>query len=314
MDNANAYLEHIRSLLKDRKPPELRGELAENPLLVQIHNDLSAVRDAARALSAGDISRPVNARGFVPGCLKHLQAGLRHLIWEVRKIHMGDFSREIPFMGEFSAAFNDMVGRLRWSHSELREKEISLRESEAHFKFLASHDHLTGCYNRRSFIELAEIKLAQAADARAPCCIALMDIDHFKAFNDTYGHLEGDRALCHAVKVVEAGLRDEDFIGRYGGEEFIIFLYSADETAGLKIAERLCESLAGNPVMLDVGFVTVRASFGVAGSGAESDGGEDRVTKLIHNADTALYAAKNAGRNRAVMYNEYKKQVFKIMA
>jgi diguanylate cyclase (GGDEF)-like protein len=150
-----------------------------------------------------------------------------------------------------------------------------------------------------------------------------MDIDHFKVFNDTYGHLEGDRALCHAVKIVGEGLRDEDFIGRYGGEEFIIFLYNADETAGLKIVERLCKSLADSPVMLDAGFVTVTASFGVAGSGAtrsgatrsgaESGDSKDCVTKLVHNADTALYAAKSAGRNRAALYSECKKPTIEIM-
>jgi diguanylate cyclase (GGDEF)-like protein len=314
VSKTNAYLKHIQSLLRDKKPPELHGKLAENPLLVQIHNDLMATRGAAHAICAWDISHPVGARGFIPGCLKHLQAGLRHLIWQVRQIHMGDFSREIPFMGEFSVAFNDMVSRLRWSHSELREKENSLKESEAHFKFLASHDHLTGCYNRRSFIELAEIKLIQAVDAFTPCCIALMDIDHFKVFNDTYGHLEGDCALRHAVKIVADGLRDEDFIGRYGGEEFIIFLYNADEAAGLKIVERLCKSLADNPVMLDAGFVTISASFGVAGNGTECENGKDCITKLIQNADTALYAAKNAGRNRAVPYNECEKQAIEIMS
>nr|AXS01279.1 Diguanylate cyclase [uncultured bacterium] len=302
MDNEDAqkYLEHIRSLLRDKKPPELQAPLAENPLLAEINDDLKAIRETMFAFSTGDFSQSIAARGFIAGCLKNLQANLRHMIWQVQMVEKGDFSQEVHFLGEFSTAFNNMVAKLRQSLSELREKEICLKESEAHFKFLANHDHLTGAYNRRPFIELTEMKLSNAA--AIPCCLAMMDIDHFKEFNDTYGHLAGDYALRHAVKTVGSSLRGEDFIGRYGGEEFTIFLYNASEEVGLKVIERLRKNLSGKPILLDIGLIPIYASFGVAGSGSEDPKDKDYIQKLINNADAALYAAKNAGRNRTMLY------------
>jgi diguanylate cyclase (GGDEF)-like protein len=256
------------------------------------------------AFSTGDFSSVISIRGFIAGCLKNLQANLRHLVWQVQMVEKGDFTQEVHFMGEFSTAFNNMVSKLRWSLLELKEKESCLKESEAHFKFLANHDHLTGAYNRRSFIELAEIKMANAAAAGAPvpCCIAMMDIDHFKVFNDTYGHMAGDYALRHAVKTIQSSLRSDDFVGRYGGEEFLIFLYNIDEPTGAKIVERLRKGLADKPIFLSVGPVQVQASFGMVKSDAEDRGAKEYVQKLINNADAALYAAKNAGRNRTMVF------------
>ena len=303
MDKAKECLEHLQKLLWDSKVPELENELAEDPLLAQIHNELKAIREVTRAFSAGDFSTTISVRGIIPGCLKTLQANLRHLIWQVQMVEKGDFSQEVHFMGEFSTAFNNMVRRLKMSLTELQEKEKSLIESEARFKFLANHDSLTGVFNRRSFIELAEVELVNAAARSIPCCLAMMDIDHFKNFNDTYGHLAGYEALRHAVKTIQVGLRKNDFMGRYGGEEFIFFLHGADDETGLKVLDRFRKNLAEAPVQLENGVITVHASFGVVGSGMENPENKDHVQKLINYADTALYAAKKAGRNRVMIYN-----------
>jgi|GEM_PF-544413 diguanylate cyclase (GGDEF)-like protein len=336
MDRAEAYLEHIRKLLRDNKVPELEEKLAEEPLLGQIHNEIKTIREIVLAFSAGDFSSAITARGIIPGGLKALQANLRHLIWQVQMVEKGDFSQEVRFMGEFSSSFNSMVRRLNLSLTKLRKNEETLmdtnnklrrevehmdalKESEARFKFLASHDPLTGILNRRSFIEMAELELADAIDLCVPCCLAMMDIDHFKVFNDTYGHLAGDEALRHAVKTVEAGLRKKDFVGRYGGEEFIFFFYGADEKTGFRILERLRENLAETPVVLENGPVSIHASFGLAGSsmdwgvfripGQSGDHFDDTgyIQKLISNADTALYAAKEAGRNQVMIFNSKQK-------
>jgi diguanylate cyclase (GGDEF)-like protein len=130
-----------------------------------------------------------------------------------------------------------------------------------------------------------------------------MDIDHFKNFNDTYGHLAGDETLRHVVRIVNAGLRKGDFLGRYGGEEFTIFFYRADEKVGVAIAERLRAALEANPVKLEAGDVQVTASFGVAESGGAAPDA-DEVRSLVNNADIALYAAKRAGRNRVMFYTQ----------
>jgi diguanylate cyclase (GGDEF)-like protein len=223
-------------------------------------------------------------------------------------------------MGEFSAAFNSMVRSLKLSLEILQEKEESLldinnklredvqlmeilKESEARFKFLASHDPLTGILNRSSFIEMAGVELANAENLGVPCCLAMMDIDHFKVFNDTYGHIAGDEALRHVVKTVESGLRKNDFMGRYGGEEFLMFFYGADEKTGMRVVERLRKKLCETPVTMGSGNVTIRASFGVVTSKSENHQEKGYMQSLINDADTALYAAKMAGRNMVILYN-----------
>jgi diguanylate cyclase (GGDEF)-like protein len=317
MDRAEVYLEHIQKLLRDVKVPPLEGELAENPLAAQIHEKLKTIREILLAFSKGDFSFNITSRDVVSGYLKGIQSYLRHLVWQVQMVEKGNLTQEIHYMGEFSSAFNHMVTKLNQNLGELREKEATLsdklrnevktietlKESEAHFKFLASHDPLTGILNRRSFIEMTEAGLANAVKLSIPCCIAMMDIDHFKLFNDTYGHLAGDEVLRHVVRTIEAGLRKKDFMGRYGGEEFIFFLNGADEKTGFRALERIRTKLAATPVALESGPVSVYASFGLVEVTLDNLGNTNDVQRLINDADTALYAAKKAGRNRVMLYD-----------
>jgi diguanylate cyclase (GGDEF)-like protein len=320
MDKTKAYLEHIQKLLHDNKIPELEGKLANDPLLREIHDHLTAIRNIARNFSEGDLSSDITTRGIIPGCLKALQAHLRHLIWQVQMVEKGDFNQEVCFMGEFSDAFNSMTRRFRLSLTKLQKNEESLidinnnlrkevermdalRESEAKFKFLASHDPLTGILNRRSFIEMLEAQLDTAAKRNTLCCISMMDIDHFKNFNDTYGHIAGDEALRHVARTVEESLRKNDFVGRYGGEEFILFFYDADEETGMNVLERLRKKMCERPVFVESKPVIIQASFGLVDCSKETSAKKDYLQRLIHDADTALYAAKTAGRNRVILYN-----------
>ena len=320
MDKTKEYLEHILKLLRDNQAPELTEEQAEDPLFAQIHEEIKTIREVVFAFSSGNFSPSITTRGIIPGCLKSLQAHLRHLIWQVQMVEKGDFSQVVRFMGEFSDAINSMTRRLSLSLAKLQEKEETLldtnnklrreveqieilKASEARFKFLASHDPLTGILNRRAFSEMAEVELANALDLCVPCCMAMMDIDHFKDFNDTYGHPAGDEALRHVVKTMELGLRKNDFMGRYGGEEFILFFYGADEKTGYKVVERLRRNLAETPVQLQSGPVKVCASFGMVGSVREDPEEKGYIQRLINDADTALYAAKMAGRNKVVVYS-----------
>ena len=290
-------------MLRDNTVPELQEELADEPLLLQIHEELKTIREILKAFSAGDFSHTITTRGIIPGCLKAIQANLNHLIWRLQMVEKGNFSQEIRYMGEFSLAFNSMVRNLRNNMIEMKEQEKNLKESEARFKFLASHDPLTGIYNRRSFTELAGVALNKASQLSAPCCLAMMDIDHFKNFNDTHGHLAGDEALRHTVKTIEAALRKNDFMGRYGGEEFIIFFYDTNEEIGMKVLERLRKNLPEKPVFLKDGPVSIYASFGLAGSSMADPNSKDYVKDLINAADTALYTAKKTGRNKVILYN-----------
>ncbi|MDR0403635.1 MAG: GGDEF domain-containing protein [Treponema sp.] len=327
-------LEHVRKLLRDNVIPELKGDIADIPLLGEIHNEIKVIRETLLSFSAGDFSPVIKIRGIIPGCLKALQSHLQHLIWQVRLVEKGDFSQEVHFMGEFSTAFNNMVRQLNKTLQELKQKEETLmaltdtlrneihnrntvvealQESEARLKYLASHDPLTGTFNRLSFIEMASAELKNAAKAGLRCCMAIMDIDHFKRFNDTYGHVAGDEALRHIVRVLSGGLRKGDFLGRYGGEEFTIFFFNSDKEAGAAIVERLRKALASSPVLLENQAVQVTASFGVAE--AEGDTGEkEYVQKLVTNADIALYSAKKHGRNRVMLYDSLMAKEFQERA
>jgi diguanylate cyclase (GGDEF)-like protein len=317
-------LDHIRKLLKDNVIPELEGPLAANPVLQEIHTDLKAIREVVYAFSSGDLSPDIRVRGIIPGCLKSLQAHLRHMIWQVKMVEQGDFNQRVQFMGEFSTAFNNMVCQLDTTLNMLKRKEEALtaltnslrnevdlrnsavealQESESRFKFLASHDPLTGALNRRSFIDRAMAELSIAVERHIPCCMVIMDIDHFKHFNDTYGHLAGDEALRHTVSIMAASLRKPDFMGRYGGEEFIFLFNNADRSTGTAIAERIREALVTNPVKIDGGLIPLTASFGVAET---VDGGnpldDSYIQQFISNADKALYEAKKTGRNKVVFF------------
>jgi diguanylate cyclase (GGDEF)-like protein len=315
-------LDHIRKLLKDNVIPELEGPLAEISVLQEIHTDIKAIREVVYAFSSGDLSPDIRVRGIIPGCLKSLQAHLRHMIWQVKMVEQGDFTQRVQFMGEFSTTFNNMVCQLDTTLNMLKKKEEALtaltnslrnevdlrnsavealQESESRFKFLASHDPLTGALNRRSFIDRAMAELSIAMERRAPCCMVIMDIDHFKHFNDTYGHLAGDEALRHTVSIMSASLRKPDFMGRYGGEEFIFLFYNADKSTGIAIAERIREALVASPVKIDGSLVPLTASFGVAETMAGSLD-DAYIQQLISNADKALYEAKKAGRNRVVFF------------
>jgi diguanylate cyclase (GGDEF)-like protein len=324
-------LEHIKKLLKDNAIPPLEGELADVLILQDIHQDLKAIREIAYSFSMGDLSPAIRVRGIIPGCLKTLQAHLRHMTWQVQMVEQGDFTQQVQFLGEFSTAFNNMVRQFDSTLKTLKEKEEALtalaeslrnevdrrdstvealRESESQFKYLASHDPLTGALNRRSFMDRAIIELASAMHHNIPCGIAMMDIDNFKQFNDTYGHPAGDEVLRHIVALISSMLRKNDFFGRYGGEEFVFYFNQVDQTTIIAIAERVREAIAGSPVMIKSGPVFISASLGIAmfQTGEDLDEMIDLET-CIYNADIALYQAKKGGRNKVVCFSKEKAEV-----
>jgi diguanylate cyclase (GGDEF)-like protein len=324
--DANQTLEHIYKLLRDNKAPELPGEFESIPRLKDIHNDLKSIREIAYSFSTGDVFRDIKTRGIIPGCLKSLQSLLQHLIWQVGLVEKGDFSQRLEHLGEFSNAFNRMIDQLNFTLNELKQKEETLKglaedlrdevdrrdsavealqKSESRFKYLASHDPLTGAMNRRSFMERAVLEFKNAAVHKTSCGISMMDIDFFKNFNDTYGHLAGDEALRHVVRVIGSLLRKNDFLGRYGGEEFVFLFSNVGEATGIHIAERVREAIQNSPVNLENGPVTITASFGVAMADYHEARDDGYIQTLINNADSALYQAKHGGRNKVVCYRPH---------
>ena len=122
--------------------------------------------------------------------------------------------------------------------------------------------------------------------------LLMLDLDHFKQVNDRYGHAVGDAVLQHAAQIIRHGLRENDFAGRIGGEEFTVLLQAVDEGDGLVLANRLRERLATVPAVTDAGRINLTVSIGLA----VLDGSSSK--RVLRHADEALYAAKAAGRNR----------------
>jgi len=175
----------------------------------------------------------------------------------------------------------------------LRAQRVALSEAERR----AQTDPLTGVLNRRSLIERLDAACLRARARGLPIALLFIDLDHFKQINDSFGHQAGDACLRAIIDPIHAELRQSDVIGRYGGEEFVVILSSADAAAASPIAQRILERVAG--VRVD-GFgapIRLTCSIGVAASDMLGVWGEH----LIAQADAAVYVAKRLGRNQVQM-------------
>jgi len=164
---------------------------------------------------------------------------------------------------------------------------------------LAITDSLTGLHNRRHFLELAEHEFQRARRYQRPLSVVMLDIDHFKRVNDTYGHATGDQVLRAVAARCRETLRAIDFMGRVGGEEFILLLPENGLEGARRAAERLRQRVAETPIETERGTVSVTISLGVASLTADCPD----LKTLLERVDAALYAAKNAGRNRVETYS-----------
>jgi diguanylate cyclase (GGDEF)-like protein len=159
----------------------------------------------------------------------------------------------------------------------------------------ATHDPLTGLWNRYALLDTLKREHSRAGRESTPLAVIMVDLDHFKQVNDTYGHLAGDAVLREAARRMRIHVRSYDHVGRYGGEEFLIVLPGTSEVNAAQLAERLRDAIAREPVTLAGDLrVAVTASFGVSATDLAA---EDQET-MIRLADEALYRAKENGRNR----------------
>jgi diguanylate cyclase (GGDEF)-like protein len=161
---------------------------------------------------------------------------------------------------------------------------------------LASIDHLTGLFNRRHFLELADKEWSRFDRYARPLSLMMIDIDRFKSINDRHGHDVGDRVLVHVGAICREDMRASDIVARFGGEEFVMLLPETPLESAVVAAERLRRRIADTPLRERNGHIALTASFGVA----EAGGRIDSIAALMKTADEALYRAKNAGRDRVV--------------
>ena len=175
---------------------------------------------------------------------------------------------------------------------DLQAQLLSAREA---LREQATRDALTGLWNRSSMLEILAREISRARREQTPLGVVLLDLDHFKNINDTYGHLAGDAVLREAARRLQQCIRTYDSIGRYGGEEFLVVFPGCEEANAARQAERLRSVLSTDPLLLTETTVTLTASFGVT----SWNPGEDTDTELlIRRADEAMYRAKKLGRNR----------------
>jgi diguanylate cyclase (GGDEF)-like protein len=167
---------------------------------------------------------------------------------------------------------------------------LTISRYQGRLEVMATTDKLTGLANRQAFEILIGQMLREAERSKKPLAALLMDIDHFKKCNDSYGHLAGDKVIRHVAAIIRSMLRQSDIMCRWGGEEFLMVIKDCSREQGVQIAEKICDAVRNAPFQLDGAMLNITISAGVA-SGFEEE-------RLLVDADAALYAAKEAGRDR----------------
>jgi diguanylate cyclase (GGDEF)-like protein len=181
----------------------------------------------------------------------------------------------------------------------VKQQTQTILESEEKFRHMATHDGLTQLLNRNFVLATLAESLEQARSRQSGIGVAIVDLDHFKSINDTYGHPTGDEVLRQAAHRLAGAIRENDVIGRYGGEEFLIVFRDLDQTIGAKRCEVVRWAVCSKPVIFEGKELSISCSIGMASahcSGVTAD-------KLVARADDALYRAKKGGRNRVELFS-----------
>ena len=186
---------------------------------------------------------------------------------------------------------------IKLQQMQLEASNLQLQDKQRELERLTRSDGLTGLFNRNTFVELAENELNRAQRQGTATAILLMDLDYFKRINDTWGHPAGDTVLRHAALVTSSSVRSTDLVGRLGGEEFMVLLPATSLEGARRAAETVRRRMEANPARWNGLSIPVTVSIGVTGTTASQKRDFDN---LYHDADQALYAAKQQGRNRVV--------------
>jgi len=210
--------------------------------------------------------------------------------------HVKDLSATIGLVERVeiqTARTGEDLVTLQAQFDDLQAKHALLQQELEQQRHKATHDTLTSLPNRAAYNQRIHEELIRWRRYQRPLCIAVTDIDHFKRFNDNYGHQTGDRVLKIIAKILRQRLREVDFVARYGGEEFVLVLPETDANSAHKVLNQIREAIAGAHFKFKDEPVSLSASFGIAQFGTE-----ETAEAVFARADEALYRAKEAGRNR----------------
>jgi diguanylate cyclase (GGDEF)-like protein len=224
----------------------------------------------------------------------------------------GDLDVDVPVVGGgevryLTEVFNDMVARLKRSREELAASNATLALQNEKLERLSITDGLTMLYNRRHIMEILTQEARRSRRQGYPLSVLMIDVDNFKQFNDTHGHLAGDEALKQVASMLLESTRDVDFVARYGGEEFLVMLRDTALDGAAHVAERIRSCVEEKPISVGATQAGVTVSIGAASLPKKSDDPE----AVIGNADAAMYQAKRSGRNRVVRAGEVRPQLRK---
>ncbi|MBF0382314.1 MAG: diguanylate cyclase [Magnetococcales bacterium] len=225
------------------------------------------------------------------------------------KAFLDNSSEDIPdtivyrnkILNILAATMHDNDGRVMGSSALIRDVTQE-KKLEEQLRNMSYTDKLTGLYNRRRMEELMAMEYERGSRTQHKMAVLFFDVDHFKKFNDTYGHDVGDDVLALIGKLCKSHFRKVDYCCRYGGEEFCMILPNTNESSAIKVADRFRESLQKMPVN-DLEGVFVTTSIGIA---LHPQSGIDSWEILLKRADAALYAAKRGGRNMVVLWDPEK--------
>ncbi len=238
-------------------------------------------------------------KGHPSGALEHFKK-----FYELEKsITMAESARRVSVLNaqqEFENARHEAeIYRLR--NVELQQEIEERKRLEAKLVQLATTDELTGIHNRRYFFERAQTEFSRAIRYKRSLTVLMVDVDHFKKVNDTFGHSAGDQVLSGLSAVICRMLRDSDIFGRYGGEEFCILLPDTSAKQGLSVAERIRQNVELHPFETTTGTLSITLSIGLACLFLNGPNQPTSLEQLINKADHALYKAKQDGRNRVTV-------------
>jgi len=256
-----------------------------------------------RNLTIGFFSGLVLAIGLVAYLIGlNIVRPLNRLIRGADKVAAGDLEVDLPVhsrgeLGFMTKVFNHMVARLRQGRDQLATVNQTLRQRNKELHELSITDSLTGLYNHKHLMETLVREVRRSKRHQHPFAVLMMDIDHFKRFNDTYGHLAGDEVLRKMATIFRDSVRGCDYVARYGGEEFLIMLPETGSDRGVQTAERIRNQMAEEKFVGDGKTVTITISVGVAVFPEHAN----FPKSLVSSADTALYKAKKGGRNQVVL-------------
>jgi diguanylate cyclase len=208
--------------------------------------------------------------------------------------------REVRTLIErMDAATNEIRAELQASRAELGETRgelKSIRDQLSEAREAVQHDPLTGVLNRRGMDIALPREVARARRVNATLSVGMVDLDHFKHINDTFGHQAGDRVLVHLIELMRSVLRETDLIVRYGGEEFLVILPDTDMQGARLVLDRLQDIVVKSPVIHEGRRISVGFSAGVA-----QFRNDDNGAMLVLRADRALQSAKRGGRSQVVL-------------